>query len=68
MFGCIGRLVSAVVLLIAGALLWHFRAAWMPTVKAWFEQKAEEVQVELPQVGRLVAPGVRFAYVGRVSA
>lgn len=68
MFGCIGRLVSAVILLIAGALLWHFRAAWMPTVKAWFEQKAEEVQVEVPSIGRSVAPGLRFVYVDQASA
>lgn len=35
MFGCIGRLVVAVLLLILGAIGWHFRDRWMPKVKAF---------------------------------
>lgn len=66
-FGCIGRLVTAVILLIAGALLWHFRALWIPKVQAWFEKKAGEIEVkapEIPDVGLDVAPGVRAVFVG----
>ena len=35
MFGCIGRLVVAVLLLILGAIGWHFRDRWIPKVKAF---------------------------------
>jgi hypothetical protein len=35
MFGCIGRLVVAVLLLILGAVGWHFRDKWVPKVKAF---------------------------------
>lgn len=58
-FGCIGRLVTALVLLIAGAVLWHFRDAWVPKAKEFFERKAKEVELPVPQVGALtLAPGV----------
>lgn len=61
-FGCIGRLVVAVVLLIAGAVLWHFRAQWVPKVKEWLGSKAAEVEVDLPRVGHGLPPGVRLAF------
>ncbi len=34
MFGCIFRMGCAMVLLVVGALGWHFRDEWVPTVKA----------------------------------
>lgn len=64
MFGCLGRLVSAAILLVAGAALWHYRAEWLPTVKAYFQEKASEVEVELPKIGALPA-GVTFASRGQ---
>lgn len=64
MFGCIGRLVSAVVLLVAGAALWHFRAEWLPTVKAYFEGKASEIEVDLPKIGALPS-GVTLEWGGQ---
>ena len=67
LFGCIGRIVTAVILLIAGAVLWQFRDAWLPRVKQYFEQKADEIQVEVPQVGQLGA-GLRIVYVGAATA
>lgn len=70
-FGCIGRIVTAAVLLIAGALLWHFRELWMPKVKAYFEKKAGEIEVkapELPDAGLYVAPGVRVVFAEASSA
>lgn len=33
MFGCAGRIGCAIVLLILGAVGWHYRAKWMPKVK-----------------------------------
>jgi hypothetical protein len=33
MAGCVGRIGCAVVLLILGAVGWHFRALWIPKVK-----------------------------------
>lgn len=62
LFGCVGRLVMAVVLLIAGAVLWHFRALWVPKVKAWLGEKAAEVQVDVPRVGNGLPPGVRLVF------
>lgn len=62
LFGCVGRLVVAVVLLIAGAALWHFRAHWVPKVKEWLGDKASEVDVELPRVGQGLPPGVRLVF------
>lgn len=61
-FGCIGRLVMAVILLIAGAVLWHFRAMWVPKAKAFFEQKASEIEVEVPGV-TLLPPGYTIRYI-----
>lgn len=57
-FGCIGRLVTAVLLLIAGAALWHFRDAWIPKVKAYFEDKATEIEVDIPPIGSALPRGV----------
>lgn len=61
-FGCIGRLVMAVILLIAGAVLWHFRAMWVPKAKAFFEKKAAEIEVEVPRVTQL-PPGYTLRYI-----
>lgn len=33
LFGCVGRIGCAIVLLILGALGWHFRDRWLPEVK-----------------------------------
>jgi len=32
-FGCFGRIGCAIVLLILGAVGWHFRDRWLPAVK-----------------------------------
>lgn len=62
-FGCIGRIVVAFVLLILGAVLWHFRDAWVPKAKEFFKQKAEEVDLPVPAVGTLyVSPGVHAVW------
>ena len=34
MFGCAGRIGCAIVLLVLGAVGWHYRAKWVPKVKA----------------------------------
>ncbi len=39
MFGCIGRLVVAVCLLILGAIGWHFRDKWVPKVKEFISSE-----------------------------
>lgn len=39
MFGCVGRIVMAVILLIVGAVGWHYRARWVPQVKHYIEQR-----------------------------
>lgn len=61
LFGCVGRLVVAAILLIAGAALWHFRAMWMPKAKAFFREKASEIEVEVPRVTGL-PPGYTLRY------
>lgn len=61
-FGCIGRIVMSAVLLIAGAMLWHFRAAWIPKAKAFFEEKAREIDLEVPRVTHL-PPGYTIRYI-----
>lgn len=61
-FGCVGRIVSAVILLIAGAVLWHFRAQWVPKAKAFFERKASEIDLEVPRVTQL-PPGYTIRYI-----
>ena len=33
MFGCVGRIGCAIILLILGAVGWHFRDKWLPLVK-----------------------------------
>jgi len=33
MFGCGARIGCAIILLILGAVGWHYRAKWMPKVK-----------------------------------
>jgi hypothetical protein len=33
MFGCVGRIGCAIVLLVLGAAGWHFRDEWLPMVK-----------------------------------
>lgn len=65
LFGCIGRIVSAVVLLIAGAVLWQFRDAWIPKVKAYFEKKAPELEVEIPKIGSGLPIGVAIVWEAR---
>lgn len=35
MFGCVGRIGCAVILLILGAVGWHYRALWLPKVKVY---------------------------------
>ena len=62
--GCIGRVVIAASLLVAGAALWHFRDAWVPKVRAYFEEQAGEVKLELPKVGAVTAGGVRWVLHG----
>lgn len=39
MFGCVGRIVMAVIFLVIGAVGWHFRAKWVPQVKHYLEQR-----------------------------
>jgi hypothetical protein len=62
LFGCVGRIVMAAILLIAGAVLWHFRAMWMPKAKAFFREKASEIEVEVPRVTGLPA-GYTIRYI-----
>lgn len=62
LFGCIGRIVTAVILLIAGAVLWHFRAMWVPKAKAFFEKKASEIEIDIPRVTGLPA-GYTIRYI-----
>ena len=74
MFGCVGRIVSAIVLLVAGAALWHFRELWLPKAQRYLEDRVDELEVpevkppavEVPKIGLWVAPGVRadFAAAG----
>lgn len=33
MFGCIGRVVVGLLLIVIGAVGWHYRALWVPRVK-----------------------------------
>lgn len=33
MFGCVGRIVRVVILLVLGAVGWHYREKWLPIVK-----------------------------------
>lgn len=39
MFGCAGRIGCAIVLLIAGAVGWHYRAKWVPPLKHFISAK-----------------------------
>ena len=59
-FGCIGRVVTAAVLLIAGAALWHFRDTWVPKVQAYFEEMANKMNIDLPSVGAFTQDGARW--------
>ncbi len=42
MFGLVRRIGCAIILLIAGAALWHFRDHWLPAVKERLSQRASE--------------------------
>lgn len=57
-FGCIGRIVTAFVLLILGALLWHFREAWVPQAKEFFQRKVEEADLPRSPIGAAAPQGV----------
>jgi len=59
-FGCIGRIVTAGFLLVAGAALWHFRDTWVPKVKAYFEEGAQATGIDLPNVGAITRYGARW--------
>ncbi len=62
LFGCVGRIVMAAILLIAGAVLWHFRDAWVPKAKALLEKKASEIEIDVPGVTQL-PPGYTLRYI-----
>ena len=42
MIRLIQRIGCAIILLILGAALWHFRDLWLPRVKAYLVDKAPE--------------------------
>jgi hypothetical protein len=42
MFGLIRRIGCAIILLIAGAALWHFRDLWWPKVRERLSDRASQ--------------------------